>query len=428
MSRITESLYSKYGINERKPLRESRKNRKLYERVSYPEDRMIAKNIEWDMDAIKLDKDAFDTEEEYLEFVKSLPKQVDLPKDIAYEYYYEFDDDEEEEAEEFVKDWISEWYGAGYPIKSLNIGERGMMLDSFNKKSLKEARKRNKKFLKEGMFDDIAENLGYTIYEEDQYGTMYTKTHHVYKNGRDVDWLSIIEVTNDGQCHVDIYDENEYQVGSINSDSFEKAVKYVDKVIRIKQDNPYATIYESYLEEELATPIGNISDKEVKQKLKSAQNLIKERGTEDHIYAINVAYYVKNNRSAYPGFGEVSSEKEYRNRVQQVCNAFNMKEHDILFKTVFNKNKTVNEEWLAEDSFNVEDFVSGFKGTTKFKIIDAEDDVFVCSGNILDGKIVNIQDLVIDKNKISSLIITSFTIDPKNGTLVLYSYVPEDLF
>ena len=228
MSRITESLYSKYDINERKPLRESRKNRKLYERVSYPEDRMIAKNIEWDMDAIKLDKDAFDTEEEYLDFVKSLPNQVDLPKDIAYEYYYEFDDDEEEEAEEFVKDWISEWYGAGYPIKSLNIGERGMMLDSFNKKS-----------------------------------------------------------------------------------SYESCLK---------------------------------------------------------------------------------------------------------------------EEWLAEDSFNVQDFVSGFVGSTKFKIKDAEDDVFVCSGNILDGKIVNIQDLVINKNKISSLIITSFTIDHKNGTLVLYSYVPDDVW
>ena len=197
-----------------------------------------------------------------------------------------------------------------------------------------EKQKRNKKLLKEGMFDDIAEDLGYTIYEEDQYGTMYTKTHHVYKNGRDVDWLSTIEVTNDGQCHVDIYDENEYQVGSINSDSFEKAAEYVDKVIRIKQDNPYVTIRESCLK----------------------------------------------------------------------------------------------EEWLAEDSFNVEDFVSGFKGTTKFKIRDAEDDVFVCSGNILDGKIVNIQDLVIDKNKIPSLIITSFTIDPKDGTLVLYSYVPEDLF
>ena len=100
------------------------------------------------------------------------------------------------------------------------------------------------KIFKEGMFDDIAENLGYTIYEEDQYGTMYTKTHHVYKNGIDVDWLSTIEVTNDGQCHVDIYDENEYQVGSINSDSFEKAVKYVDKVIGIRQDNPYVTIYD----------------------------------------------------------------------------------------------------------------------------------------------------------------------------------------
>lgn len=103
-----------------------------------------------------------------------------------------------------------------------------------------------RKPLREGMFDDIAEDLGYTIYEEDQYGTMYTKTHHVYKNGIDVDWLSTIEVDNDGHCYVDIYDENDHQVGSIKSDSFEKAVKYVDKVIRIRQDNPYATIYESH--------------------------------------------------------------------------------------------------------------------------------------------------------------------------------------
>lgn len=92
------------------------------------------------------------------------------------------------------------------------------------------------------------------------------------------------------------------------------------------------------------------------------------------------------------------------------------------------RKKVLDEEWLAEDSFNVQDFISGFVGSTKFKIRDAEDNVFACSGDILDGKIVNIRDLVIDKNKISSLIITSFTIDPRDGTLVLYSYIPDDVW
>lgn len=113
---------------------------------------------------------------------------------------------------------------------------------------------------------------------------------------------------------------------------------------------------------------------------------------------------------------------------ESLYSKYGINERKPLREDIRRNKKFLKEEWLAEDSFNVEDFVSGFKGTTKFKIIDAEDDVFVCSGNISEGKIVNIQDLVIDKNKISSLIITSFTIDPKNGTLVLYSYVPEDLF
>ena len=104
-----------------------------------------------------------------------------------------------------------------------------------------------RKPLREGMFDDIAEDLGYDIYDEDpEYGTMYTKTHYVRKKGELVKWFSTIEVTNDGHCYADLYDENDQNVGHSDSDSFEKVVKYIDKVISIRPNNPYVTIYESH--------------------------------------------------------------------------------------------------------------------------------------------------------------------------------------